>query len=121
MIGEPTDPCGNMPTRECTGPCDDVCARYPWEKPNKPYEHPEAEELAAEEFIAKLRQPEGFVVLIDDHSNGFYILHVYRLQDLVVYMSPKVWNMQLAEQYDFTAKVEEAALHPRGSIKRLQW
>jgi hypothetical protein len=35
MSCEPDDPCVNFPVRECTGPCDVFCERFPW-KPGKP-------------------------------------------------------------------------------------
>jgi hypothetical protein len=81
----------------------------------------EPKELTKEEFITKLRDPEGFVVLLDDHGTRRYLLHVYRKHDMVVYASPRVNDMEFAERSTFVGLVEIAALHRDSSIRRYTW
>lgn len=125
-MSEPNDPCGWIPTRECVGPCVEHCARYPWRPPKnteREYMVDEYEKkiLSNEEFISKIQKPEGFIVLIENFSNGVYELHVYRARDMVIYISRNVIAMGPNEGREFTEKIEEASDLGPAAVKRFQW
>ena len=72
-------------------------------------------------FISKVREPEGFCVLIEDYRTSRFELHVYRPRDMVIYVSKRINSRMHEIAVAFVGNVEQAALHSPEKIKRYQW
>ena len=92
MIGEPSDPCGNRQTRECTGPCLEFCALFTSMKPARVDDdgyillrNAKAEfikERAAEKGrIVEESSAEKFIAVFEVYKDEDYTTIVYDFRD----------------------------------------
>jgi hypothetical protein len=80
------------------------------------------ETVNQEEFVRKIQDPEGFMVLIEDFTNGRYELHVYRPYNINVYQSLPIYEMSPSEAASFVRDVSVATTYrPPDQIKLYQW
>lgn len=78
----------------------------------------EKKELSADEFVRQINEPEGFLVLISDIANLRYELHVYRENDVVVYISPLE---KMDEMTEFIKKLEDVVKRGATYVKHFAW
>jgi hypothetical protein len=75
-----------------------------------------------ETFIREIQEPDGFMVLIEDFTNGCYELHVYRFKGMDIYQSPVVYDMTPLEAARFVGDVLVTAMRrPSDQIRMYQW
>jgi len=71
--------------------------------------------------VRKIREPEGFCILIEDFTRSRYELHVYRLFDMAIYVSPKIRDMSEEDGLAFVIQVNQFAMLPPSWLKKVQW